>query len=149
MKRFTSKFTKNNNGCWEWNAGCFSDGYGAFSYQRKTQKAHRISYLLFVGMIPKGKMVLHRCDNPPCVNPAHLFIGTAKDNAHDAIQKGRHRGDENVAIPKRRKKACPRGHLYSGNNLRLERRSDGGVARVCRKCQNERHKKYYHGKREG
>ena len=73
--------------------GC---GYGRHSTymccKRRTFSAHRLSYQMFVGKIPDGMLVLHSCDNPPCVNPKHLSIGTNKDNSHDKMRKGRGRG---------------------------------------------------------
>lgn len=71
--------------CWLWQAYCGNFGYGRFLDFR----AHRISYELIFGEIPKGLFVLHKCDVPACVNPNHLFLGTALDNIHDAMNKGR------------------------------------------------------------
>lgn len=59
-------------------------------------KAHRFSYETFVGPLDKTQLVCHRCDNPSCVNPSHLFVGTYKDNAHDKIEKGRQRTGRNT-----------------------------------------------------
>lgn len=89
-ERFEKKFDKEDgNGCWEWNAHKGRWGYGTFSVNRKSKLAHRVSYELYVGEIPDGLLVLHRCDNPACVNPKHLFIGSNADNVHDCEQKGR------------------------------------------------------------
>lgn len=76
-------------GCWLWTGSVNPDGYGNFSYKGWSQKAHRIAYELFVGAVPDGLFVCHRCDVPGCVNPNHLFIGTNKDNVHDMLAKGR------------------------------------------------------------
>lgn len=75
--------------CWVW-AGCTNqDGYGSLSYLGKIDKAHRVSYKLNIGEIPEDMEVCHHCDNPPCVRPDHLFLGTHEDNMKDRDKKGR------------------------------------------------------------
>ena len=64
-------------------------GYGWFTFRRKNQRAHRASYEIHIGPIPAGQVVRHKCDNPPCVNPAHLELGTQADNINDAVKRGR------------------------------------------------------------
>jgi hypothetical protein len=78
------------DGCWEWTAHAHISGYGIFRVGRKLEKASRFSWSLANGPIPRGMLVLHRCDNPSCVRPGHLFLGTHQDNADDKMAKGRH-----------------------------------------------------------
>lgn len=78
--------------CWEWRGHRNAKGYARFSVsgrRPRQQAAHRLSWELAHGAIPERLLVLHHCDNPPCVNPVHLFLGTASDNARDMIAKGR------------------------------------------------------------
>lgn len=76
-------------GCWLWKAYRSDKGYGRLRFRGKGHMAHRVSYTLFSGTIPEGLNVCHKCDNPPCVNPAHLFVATQKENVDDMIKKGR------------------------------------------------------------
>lgn len=82
-ERFWARVARDGDGCWEWLASRSAHGYGYFYYQSKVYKAHRLSYTLENGSIPEGLSVLHRCDNPPCVNPKHLYAGTQTDNMRD------------------------------------------------------------------
>jgi len=89
IKRFRESYDKNDSGCWIWNRGKFSDGYGQFWLDGTNVRAHRFSYSHFVGSIPKNMQVLHKCDVRACVNPEHLFIGSHKDNMRDMVKKDR------------------------------------------------------------
>lgn len=77
--------------CWEWMAQLNNKGYGVIWVSTKDgcHLAHRISYTLFVGNVPAGKFVCHKCDNPSCVNPRHLWLGSAKENTGDMMSKNR------------------------------------------------------------
>ena len=77
--------------CWEW-SGCRKRRYGNFQASSVSKQAHRVAWELQNGVIPDGMSVLHRCDNPPCVNPEHLFLGTQQDNMDDMKRKGRRLG---------------------------------------------------------
>jgi hypothetical protein len=87
------------SGCWLWIAGRNACGYGCIAHAKRVwglseSLAHRISWLVHRGPIPARLRVLHRCDNPPCVNPAHLFLGTQQDNISDMVAKRRHRSSK-------------------------------------------------------
>jgi len=78
-------------GCWNWQGSINTGGYGTIAIRRKTRTLHRLNYERLVGEIPKGICVLHKCDNPRCCNPEHLFLGTQADNIRDMHEKGRAR----------------------------------------------------------
>jgi hypothetical protein len=82
--------------CWIWKGSKWKSGYGRLKLKGKALVAHRLAYHLYVGEIPDGKIVLHRCDNPSCVNPDHLSVGTNKDNTLDMLNKGRHSAPKGV-----------------------------------------------------
>ena len=98
LERFLNKIKKMPSGCWEWQGGIDKYGYGIFSLLKKLRKAHRVSWEYNKGLIPQGLLVCHTCDNPPCVNPSHLWLGTVKDNSLDSVNKNRPpRGERNKA----------------------------------------------------
>lgn len=122
LDRLLSRVMKTST-CWLF-TGCRNNhGYGKFSIGGVAIYAHRAAYALMVGPVPDGKKVCHRCDVPNCVNPAHLFIGTQRDNLRDMAEKRRHWQN--------RKTHCPKGHEYTPENTRRLR---GGKSRMCRIC---------------
>jgi hypothetical protein len=119
--RILGNITKTVNGCWEWN-GSKTYGYGKIIVgsrldgTRKTARVHRIAYQVFVGEIPQGKFVCHKCDNPSCVNPEHLFLGTRQDNVDDREQKNRNHhviGEKNPKSKMTDAKVIEARELYS------------------------------------
>lgn len=103
--RFWRKVKKGKDDeCWNWIGSIGPDGYGAVyigpAGAVRQLKAHRISYVYTNGPIPDGMCVLHKCDNPSCVNPAHLFLGTRKDNNLDKVQKGRQPHNQGETNPR-------------------------------------------------
>jgi len=116
-----------NSGCWLWlGARAFRDSARINYGHAQQTSAHRMAFHLFVGPIPAGLQVLHRCDFGLCVNPAHLFLGTQGDNMADCATKGRTRGRWNVLVTKTH---CPQGHAYDAENTRW-----CGTSRGCKTC---------------
>lgn len=91
---------KQKNDCWHWTGSCNNKGYGRIQINKKNIAAHRLSWKIHFGMIPKDLCVLHTCDNPKCVNPNHLFLGTSEDNIKDKVDKNRQAKGENIGISK-------------------------------------------------
>jgi len=93
FERFSTKYNKVASGCWEWTGGLNPDGYGYMRVDGKMVGVHRLSYSMYNSEgIPSGLCVMHKCDNPSCVNPDHLSLGTHKDNMDDRGAKGRSSG---------------------------------------------------------
>lgn len=93
LKRFTDKIMINaQSGCWEWTAAVGGAGYGKMQWHGRLEIAPRIAYQIVHGAIPSGLHICHRCDNPLCVRPDHLFAGTRSDNMRDCRSKGRMKG---------------------------------------------------------
>lgn len=97
VERFWAKVDRSGGlfECWPWTAARFHDAagvpnYGMFAFRGRVWKASRVAWVLTHGEIPDGLTVCHTCDNPPCVNPAHLWLGTLTQNRRDSIAKGRH-----------------------------------------------------------
>jgi hypothetical protein len=125
---FAQQSAPTESGCILWTSGKNSKGYGRFTSYDAFYFAHRLAYAIHAGQdIPQGKMVCHTCDNPACVNPAHLWAGTNADNMADAVAKGRP-----VAMLKR--DTCKRGHAFTqGNTYHYTR--NGKAHRQCKACQ--------------
>jgi hypothetical protein len=120
--RFWAKVQKTEAGCWLW-TGCTNHaGYGLFALRHgKLAIAHRYAWTLDGRAIACGMNLCHSCDNPACVNPAHLWLGTQQENIRDCVAKGRHFHAS--------KTHCPQGHEYTPENTSVFR---GG--RRCRAC---------------
>lgn len=128
IDRFMQKVTPEpSTGCWLWTGAVDQSGYARLSIGRKNKTAHRISYRLFIGDIPEGLLVCHKCDVRSCVNPNHLFLGTDSDNMKDMALKGRGWN------PRGAMTVCINGHPLSGENLKIK--ADG--ARRCLTCLKE------------
>ena len=125
-ERFWEK-VKKGPGCWEWTGGKDSKGYGSFMLCVEGfswhVSAHRVSWKLTTGYLPIGKSILHRCDNPSCVRPDHLWAGTQMDNMRDAVNKGRTHHPA-------KKSHCVMGHPFDANNTYTNRAGK----RSCRTC---------------
>lgn len=136
--------------CWEWTAGTDRDGYGKFAiglggHEQIHTRAHRFAYESFVGPIPDGYVVMHTCDNPPCVNPAHLRIGTPLDNNDDKVAKGRHARVWGTPLRRSRQTECVHGHPYDDENTYVDAKGH----RSCRTCRREQSRRSYWKKKGG
>lgn len=116
------------NDCWVWRGLIGRAGYGMITVAMHIRaQAHRFSWEMANGAIPPGMCICHSCDNPPCVNPGHLFLGTYADNSRDMAEKGRSRNQHKDITH------CKRGHEFTPENIIWVKR---GRYRNCRKCSN-------------
>jgi hypothetical protein len=131
---------KSSSECWEWTGALTNKGYGKLSFSYKSRAAHRLSYELFYGEIADGLFVCHKCDNPKCINPHHLFLGTHKDNMVDMCSKGR----QNM----QKKTHCPQGHEYTLDNI-FQATDNRRRCLICKRAQDRVNQlKYYYQKKE-
>jgi hypothetical protein len=133
QERFWAKVDKSAGDaeCWPWTAGRNRHGYGLYAFEGKTILANRGLWILLHGAVPEGRFVLHHCDNPPCVNPEHLYLGTQAENMRDLVVRGRHatlHGFKQPGHPP--KTACLRGHPFDGTNTYTAPNGKRG----CRQC---------------
>lgn len=122
-ERLLAKITMKMEGCWLWTGATHAFGYGVICVRhgKGNMVAHRAMWIEHNGPIPDGLQVLHKCDNPPCCNPDHLFLGTKKDNMQDMISKGRQKHDKGEKASKAR--------LTERDVVDLRRLALGGIAR--------------------
>lgn len=131
-ERFFSKIEKTST-CWNWKAATHgNNNYGVFYDGLKNVAAHRYSYEFHIGKIKSGKIIMHTCDIPTCVNPNHLVQGTQKENIQDAVTKGRFVGHNGN---RKRISFCKRGHAFIGENIYISP-NQPEKGRRCKACKN-------------
>lgn len=120
-KNFWNKIDKSLHGCWNW-IGSKNNGYGIFKLNYKKTYAHRLSFELNIGNIPADLQVLHKCDNPSCVNPNHLFLGTHQENMKDRNSKGR-----TSTVPRNCGELCWSSKLTENQIIEIKLLLDEGI----------------------
>lgn len=144
--RFEARYTRlDPNDCWEWQAGFTSNGYGRFYFgfangRRVRKQAHRVAYTIVNGPIAEDDIIMHQCNNPKCVNPAHLVAGDFKQNSQHMVVSDRcTAGWQNA-----QKTYCDRGHEFTSHNTYIDPRG----MRQCRACIAQASREYRMRKRE-
>ncbi|MDE2101768.1 MAG: HNH endonuclease [Patescibacteria group bacterium] len=120
LKNFMAKVVESDR-CWSWTSKKDKDGYGNFYVDGKTIRAHRLAWMIYRGKIDDGKWVLHRCDNPQCTRPDHLWLGTPSENRVDMFKKGREnlaRGDNHWS--RKHPEKVLRGESVGNSKLKIE-----------------------------
>lgn len=126
MERIVADMEEGPNGCWIFTGPRDDCGYGRIKVEGRMQRTHRLMYELHIGPIPEGNVLCHRCDNRPCCNPWHLFLGTQLDNIADAKAKKRMRG-------RGAWETCMRGHPWTPENTIIQA-SGAKTCRICRRA---------------
>jgi hypothetical protein len=132
-RRFWKKVRAAESGCWEWTGSQDRKGYGWYSHSGQARRAHRVAHEVLVGPVGDGLQVLHSCDNPPCINPAHLRAGTPAQNSAEMVERGRAKNQNTE------KTHCDNGHEFTAENTY---RPPGRVGRHCRTCNAEASRRY-------
>jgi len=134
-ERLAEQCIETANGCIEWTGYRMPYGYGVIYWNGANRLTHRVSYELYHGNLDSNAIVCHRCDNPPCVKPEHLFAGTHADNVRDKVRKGRQPTGP-------RKTHCRNGHAYSPENVLMVL----GKYRRCKICNSDSRRRWQEGK---
>lgn len=153
IERFWANTQRNGDDCWRWMGATNNQGYGVLAVysgdKRQRVLAHRLSIVIATGADIDGRVVMHTCDNPLCVNPDHLRIGTQADNVRDALRKGRLNlaglalGQRTRPIANVKKTACKHGHEYTPENTYRDPKGH----RRCRECAQESRRKQTEARR--
>ncbi len=131
-ERIENQIEINIYNCWVWQGATndgTANGYGNIKILGEKKLVHRVYWEIINGCIPKDMCVCHHCDNPPCINPEHLFLGTHTDNMRDKTNKGRHHSSK--------KQQCKHGHPFDENNTRISTHNNNKKQRVCRTCRKQ------------
>ncbi len=134
--KYRNKYIKMPNGCWEhtYSRRSQQDGYGRIRFKGRRFLMHRFFYALYNGEVDDHLLVCHRCNNPVCVNPSHLYLGTQYDNMQDRVKAGNYKEGH--------KTHCKFGHEFTETNTWM-RKQGKYIKRVCRECVRIRKMEYY------